>query len=291
MDNKAFSRVEIKDADKGQVTAVFSTFDVIDHDNDVTVKGAIEDGASVVISAYNHQSWKGALPAGVGKIRVSGNEAHLEGQFFMNTTHGRDTFETVKALGEQGLGEWSYGFDVVKSEPGQHEGKSVRMLKELKIHEVSPVLRGAGTETRTLVTKAADDEDSGAVARVKAAIKAAGDDPKKRAAAMALARKNDLEDLIPSSWMAKKSLYEEISEAVDAAEVAVKSAERVVALRAEKNKALSQVNTESLDGLRKTLKALDELLDTQEEADEVEETTEDDEAFSREWLRSIANEL
>jgi len=236
VNSKAFSSVEIKDADKGQVTAVFSTFDVVDHDNDVTVKGAIKDGASVCISAYNHASWKGALPVGTGRIRVAGNEATLEGQFFMNTSHGRDTFETVKALAAEGLGEWSYGFDVVDSEHGSHEGKSVRILKQLNIHEVSPVLRGAGLETRTLATK---------------------------------------------------SLNDEISEAVDAVEVAVKSAERVVALRAEKAKELSKVNAESLVGLRENLKKLDGLLATQ---DEEKETTPDDE-ISREWLRSIASEL
>ncbi|MFT2016300.1 HK97 family phage prohead protease [Streptomyces sp. 796.1] len=153
MDRKAFGRVEIKDADRGMVTAVFSTFDVVDRDGDVTVKGAIRDGVPVVISAYNHGSWAGALPVGKGVVRTDGKEARLEGQFFLNTQHGRDTFETVKALAEDGLGEWSYGFDVKDSAPGEHDGKSVRVLKELDVHEVSPVMLGAGVGTRTLDTK------------------------------------------------------------------------------------------------------------------------------------------
>lgn len=153
MDSKAFGRVEIKDADQGHVSAVFSTFGVVDKDGDVTQKGAIKDGTPVVISAYNHQSWGGALPVGKGHVRVTGDEAHLDGQFFLNTTHGRDTFETVKQLAAEGLGEWSYGFDVVDSGRDEVEGKSVRVLKELRVHEVSPVMLGAGNNTRTTGVK------------------------------------------------------------------------------------------------------------------------------------------
>ena len=69
MSTKSLGRFEVKDADKGQVAAVFSTFDVVDLDGDVTKSGAFEDGAEVVISAYGHQSWQGMLPVGKGTIR------------------------------------------------------------------------------------------------------------------------------------------------------------------------------------------------------------------------------
>lgn len=152
-ENKAL-RVEIKDAEKGTVSAVFSTLNVKDHDGDVTVPEAFQDGAPVVISAYNHTSWSGALPVGKGVIRnVGGDQVTMEGQFFLNTQHGRDTFETVKALAEDGLGEWSYGFDVQEAEHGEFKGERVRYLKKLKVHEVSPVLQGAGIGTRTLSAK------------------------------------------------------------------------------------------------------------------------------------------
>ncbi|MFF8768500.1 HK97 family phage prohead protease [Nocardiopsis dassonvillei] len=156
MDTKALARVEIKDADRGEVVAAFAKFDVIDHDGDVTVKGAFTDGAPVRISAYGHASWGGALPVGKGIIREVGDEAVMEGQFFMNTTHGRDHFETVKALGEAGLQEWSYGYDVDGPDGysfGDHDGQHVRFLKKMKVHEVSPVLLGAGIGTRVLSTK------------------------------------------------------------------------------------------------------------------------------------------
>jgi hypothetical protein len=154
MDLKRLSRVEVKDAAKGTVSAVFSTLNVIDKDGDVTVPGAFKDGADVVISAYGHQSWEGKLPVGTGRIKTTNAEAILDGQFFMDTQHGADTFRTVKALAEKGLGDWSYGFTIKDSEAGEFDGRKVRVLKALDVTEVSPVLVGAGVNTRTLEVKA-----------------------------------------------------------------------------------------------------------------------------------------
>lgn len=141
----------IKDAAKGEVSAVFSTFNVVDKDGDVTLPGAFKDGQEVLISAYGHTSWSGALPVGKGTIRQTATEAIFDGKFFMDTVQGRETFSVIKALGSKG--EWSYGFDIVKSSPGRHENRDVRFLEEMDVHEVSPVLLGAGVNTRTLATK------------------------------------------------------------------------------------------------------------------------------------------
>ncbi|MER5252911.1 HK97 family phage prohead protease [Streptomyces sp. NPDC002855] len=170
MDKKTLGSVEIKSESKGEIRAVFSTLNVVDKDGDITVKGAMQDGAQVRISAYNHKSWDGALPVGIGTIREIGDEVVLEGQFFMNTTHGRDTFETVKALGA--LQEFSYGFDVVDS--STEEAKSLgakRVLKSLKVHEVSPVLLGAGMNTRVLEAKSEKKSLADELAEVVASVK------------------------------------------------------------------------------------------------------------------------
>lgn len=155
MDIKQLQRIEVKDADKGQVSAVFATFNVIDADKDVTVPGAFEDGAEVVISNYGHASWGGALPVGKGRIRTTKAEAILDGQFFMDTAAGRDTFTVVKQLG--GRQQWSYGYDAIEAEQGTFDGQDVRFLKRLVVPEVSPVLVGAGVNTRTLQAKALKD--------------------------------------------------------------------------------------------------------------------------------------
>jgi Caudovirus prohead serine protease len=168
MGSKQLSRVEVKAADKGQVSAVFATFNVVDKDGDVTLPGAFTDGAEVLISAYQHTSWGGALPVGKGQIRTTATEAILEGQFFMDTVAGRDTFNVVKELA--GRQEWSYGYDVMEGDYGTFEGRDVQFLKALKVHEVSPVLVGAGVNTRTLEVKSQKEAPVGAT-EYKAAIR------------------------------------------------------------------------------------------------------------------------
>lgn len=153
LERKGFGRVELKDADQGMVTAVFSTFDVVDLDGDVTRKSAFKEGTPVRISSYNHGSWQGQLPVGKGVVRVMDREAVCEMQFNMKTQAGRETFETVKQMGD--LQEWSWGFNVTDSEPDEIEGKNVRVIKSVDIFEVSPVLLGAAGpgRTRTLAVK------------------------------------------------------------------------------------------------------------------------------------------
>lgn len=169
MDRKQLSRVEIKDADRGEVTAVFSTLNKIDKDGDVTLKGAFEDGAPCVISAYGHQSWKGKLPVGKGRIRETATEGIFEGKFFLDTIDGLDTFRVVKALSEDdGPGqEWSYGLVDMVTERGDFEGQKVRFIKSVRVPEVSPVLLGAGVDTRTLVAKGLKQPNSEIVEQLR----------------------------------------------------------------------------------------------------------------------------
>ena len=152
---KALSGVEIKSATEGKALVRFATYNEIDHHGDITRKGAFEDGQQVVISAYNHQSWGGSLPVGKGVIRDGGDGPYGDLQFFMNTAAGRETFETVKELGP--LQQWSYGFDLLKKSTTtiEDEGieKSVRVIEKVKVHEISPVLLGAGKSTATVGVK------------------------------------------------------------------------------------------------------------------------------------------
>lgn len=155
MDRKSFSspRVEIKDADKGEITAVFATLNVVDADGDVILPGAFEQGAKVRISAYGHSSWGERLPVGKGTIRETKTEAVLDGRFFMDVPDAVATFSVVKQLGEDGLQEFSFGYDPVEFSFGEFEDRPVRFLAKLKTHEVSPVLLGAGVNTRLLTAK------------------------------------------------------------------------------------------------------------------------------------------
>ena len=177
---KTLNSVTVKDASKGEISAVFSTFNVIDKDGDLTLPGAIKDGQEVVISAYGHQSHYGALPLGKGVIRTTDTEAILDGHFFMDTTHGADAFKVVKALseGETSLQEWSYSLHNVTRKSVEEDGRRYWVIEDIGlIKEVSPVLIGAGVDTRTLVAKGLkfSEEGDAVVAAVDAYLDRAGE--------------------------------------------------------------------------------------------------------------------
>lgn len=153
MNRKAFHPAELKLDDQGSFEAAFAQLNVVDHDGDLTMPGAFTK-KDVPMSAYNHTSWDGALPVGKGTITEQGDWAIFTGKFFLNTSHGRDAYETVKSLGP--LTEFSYGYSVLDSAPGVHQGRNVRVLKSLDVMEVSPVLRGAGLGTHLRAIKSGD---------------------------------------------------------------------------------------------------------------------------------------
>jgi hypothetical protein len=209
MQTKALAGVEMKERDdRVEVEAVFATLDVKDHDGDVTVKGAF-GSQPVRISDWNHSTWGGARPVGKGIITEEGNEAVFRGEFF-KTQAATEMRETLKGLGE--LAEWSYGFDVDESEPGQKDGEKVRVLKKMTVHEVSPVLKGAGLGTHTRFVKSYE------------------------------------------------SLDDELRAAVEAVDAALKRAERVEALRAEKGLEMTDTVRSSLEGLKAATDRLQTLL-------------------------------
>lgn len=150
----------IKSGDQGLATAIFSRFGGSpDLDGDVTMPGAFTDGAKAILSPWNHSSLTHAqAPAGLATVRVKADRAEAEVQFFMDTAVGRDAFTMVKRLAEAGLGQWSYGYDIVKARPGKWDGRPIQILERLDVHEVSPVARGAGRDTRTVSTSSVSRE-------------------------------------------------------------------------------------------------------------------------------------
>lgn len=136
----------------GEFRAVFATFNVIDHDGDITRPGAFKDGTEVIIGSFGHKT--SDLPVGKGVIVTDQREAAVEGQFFLDTQPAKDTYQTMKNLG--GLGEWSYVFSVLKQSFGEEQGRPVRFLEDIKVYSVDPVLAGAGIDTRTTDIKSRD---------------------------------------------------------------------------------------------------------------------------------------
>lgn len=156
MEKKIYdTKLEFKeDADQtGQFRALFSRFNNIDKQGDITLPGAFEEGAPIKIAYWGHR-WEN-LPVGRGEIHQDDEKAWVDGRFFLDTEAGLETYKTIKALGD--LAEWSYGFEVLDSAEDKVDGKKVRVLKKLKTFEVSPVFIGAGNNTQTLAIKSEDD--------------------------------------------------------------------------------------------------------------------------------------
>jgi hypothetical protein len=75
----------------------------------------------------------------------------MEGGFFLDTEAGQETYQTIKNVAE--LQEWSYALPEIDYEMRTIDGETIRVLKRIKVNEVSPVLMGAGIGTRTLSLK------------------------------------------------------------------------------------------------------------------------------------------
>ncbi len=138
---------------EGRVTAIFATLNSVDKDGDVTVPGAF--GEQEVLIVPSHQ-WS-HVPLGKGRIRERGDKAVADLQLNQELPSAKEWLSALKFDLENGqpLMEWSYGYDVKDSELGEFEGQTVRFLKNLEVHEVSPVLVGAGEGTQTMVAKGA----------------------------------------------------------------------------------------------------------------------------------------
>jgi HK97 family phage prohead protease len=137
--------IELKeDGDTRYIEAVFSLFDTIDSDNDVTKANALRSGytGNKVPLVWNHD-WSKVIGRGI--IETDNQKAVFKG-YFLNTEAGKEAYETVKAM--QDMQQFSYGFQVMKSTKGTHidskgEEVPVRVLEDVKVWEVSPVLVGA----------------------------------------------------------------------------------------------------------------------------------------------------
>jgi hypothetical protein len=147
--------IELKE--EGSFVGVFATLNVEDSQGDVTLPGAFGE-QNVVISQYNHGSWGtgvAALPIGVGKIYERGEEAIVEGEFDMSDDAAVKTYKKMLYVKSKGrVQEFSYALPEIDWEMREVDGRRQRMLKKIRVNEVSPVLMGAGVNTRLLDIKA-----------------------------------------------------------------------------------------------------------------------------------------
>lgn len=161
-ERKSIQPRELKIDTEGEGTfeGIFATMNIVDKDGDLTEPGAFGE-QKVLISQYNHGSWangKDALPIGVGKIFERGNDAVVQGEFNLESDAARETYKTMKYISEKGYTqEFSYALPDIDYEFREVDGRQIRVLKRISVPEVSPVLLGAGENTRLLSIKGVDE--------------------------------------------------------------------------------------------------------------------------------------
>lgn len=147
--------VEKMDA-SGHGLARLATMTDVDHDGDTYSPGAFswkEGGEQWVPMLPAHQRTE--MPIGKARVYEKDGVAYAELHLNLDTVAGREWHASLKfdlATGKPAQ-EWSYGFGVIDAVREQRGTDPVRNLKRVDVHEVSPVVRGAGVGTATLAMK------------------------------------------------------------------------------------------------------------------------------------------
>ena len=219
--------IQFKVDESGKVSATIATFVVIDSDYDIVEPTAFKNGQEVAI-VWSHD-WD--RPVGKGLIEVTANEAIFNGSFFMETVDGQESYKTVKAMGN--LQEWSWGFHTVKSSWEEQEERMIRHLIETEVYEVSPVLKGAGIGTRTLMLKGRQSLEQ----QIKAVLEDV-DLLGERVRSLKGLRKEEGREISAERSTQIKELATDLRTTADSLEECVKEAPEIVNVQDEYNKYL-----------------------------------------------------
>lgn len=151
MERKDF-KLDVKQlGEAGEFEAVIATLNVVDSDGDVILPGAIGEQPVSILPAHDSRS----VPIGKGRTFEVGDEVRVKGRFNLDTQPGREWYSALKFDMENppARQEWSFGFFVDRYRFELRGEKEVRVLEKLLVHEVSPVVLGAGVNTRTIDVK------------------------------------------------------------------------------------------------------------------------------------------
>lgn len=128
----------------------------VDHDGDTYSPGAFawKEGSEQwcpMLPAHNRT----AMPIGKARVYEKDGLAYAELHLNLDTQSGKEWHASLKfdlATGRPAQ-EWSYGFNTIDAVYEQRGSDRVRNVKRVDVHEVSPVVRGAGMGTATLAMK------------------------------------------------------------------------------------------------------------------------------------------
>lgn len=154
MEYKTFAAEFKADGDKGEYEGHFAVFGNVDDGQDVTHPGAFaktiaENGRRVkVFYAHNWDKLIGPPPAVLAEDRIG---LYAKGRLTLDSFWGKEVWALMK---DGALNEGSFGYDALKFDFEQRDGRTVRNLRELKLYEISPVPLGMNPLTDLSAIKA-----------------------------------------------------------------------------------------------------------------------------------------
>lgn len=156
MNRKALTIKSMDEAGTG--IARIAILSAVDRDGDTYQPGAFswKEGGHQWVQILPAHDWR-AMPLGKARVYEAGDEVLADLSLNLDTQAGRDWHAALKFDLAKGtaIQEWSYGFDVIDMDYQVRGDSRIRVLKQLDVMEVSPVLRGAGVGTGTVAMKGA----------------------------------------------------------------------------------------------------------------------------------------
>lgn len=154
--------IEMKAAgDAGEIEGYAAVFGNVDAYGDVIEPGAFKTslarrvaGKVRMLSQHDPASVIGVWDS----LEEDAKGLRAKGRLILGTTAGRDAYELLKAGALDGL---SIGYRAVKSERGSVASKSVRLLKEIDLFEISVVTWGANDQATVQRVKSSDSLNAG----------------------------------------------------------------------------------------------------------------------------------
>lgn len=233
--------------DTGSFEAVIATTGVVDSDGDVIAEGAMAGNTVPILPAHDGSS----VPLGKARVEEREDQVVAVGKFNMDIQAAREWFSAIKADLEDPPAkfEYSWGFIPTKFRFEERDDMQVRVIEELDLLEVSPVLRGASVGTRTLSAKERrEKDDAKADAEPEADAKDAEDEPKLK--------------LVDQVRMAREMAEAAVSRVGELAESRAKQGKH---LGDEAVKELLQLGSE-VEGLSQVCKKVEEIMESPDAA-------------------------
>ena len=134
--------------DEGKLTIAFATYGEEDKDRDIFHPGSLYATGKVAMEQFGHGR---DLPIGVGEMTQAGKDAVWTGQLDLENEVARNHFRHIKAMGS----DQEYSFRAFIEEYTRNADTGGFNFYKARVFEVSPVLVGAGNNTRTLSQKSA----------------------------------------------------------------------------------------------------------------------------------------